>query len=442
MFERLKISEYIRNLAGKGKIKEKDLKEVLQQVKESLIDADVAIAVVKQFIMHVREKALGQQITKSLTPSQELLKLVKQELTLLMGNKNEELNLRAAPPVVILLVGLQGAGKTTTAAKLAKFLKERHKKKVMLASTDVYRPAAMEQLNVLAQEINVDSFPGNPQDKPVKIAQQALREAKAQNCDVLIVDSAGRMHIDATMMQEVQELSKTVLPTETLFVVDSMTGQDAVNTTKEFNAHLKLTGVILTKIDGDARGGAALSIRKVAAVPIKFLGTGEKSQALEPFYPERLASRILGMGDVLSLLDEAEQQIDKEQAQQATKKLRSGEFNYNDFQKQLQQINSMGGISNIIDKLPGLGHIPKDKLGVDQKKMQGIDAMIKSMTKEERLNPDLINVSRKKRIARGSGRDIHEINRYIKEFGFMRKNAKKLLKGGMGKMMGMLDQFR
>ena len=403
----------------------------------ALLEADVALPVVKDFIDQVRERALGQEVLGSLTPSQALIKIVHDELVTVMGAANETLNLEAAPPVVVLVAGLQGAGKTTTIAKLARLLKERQSKKVMVVSCDVYRPAAIEQLKTLAEQVGVDFQPSTTDTKPVDIAKDAVTAARAAAIDVLLVDTAGRLHIDAEMMAEIQSIHGAITPHETLFVVDSMTGQDAANTAKAFNDALPLTGVVLTKTDGDARGGAALSVRHITGKPVKFIGAGEKTDALEPFHPDRIASRILGMGDVLSLVEEVERKVDQDEARKLAAKLKKGRgFDLVDFRSQLEQMQNMGGLGSMMDKLPGMGAIPDSvKNKVDDGKTRQLVAIINSMTPQERRFPDIIRGSRKRRIARGSGTQIQDVNRLFKQFNQMQKMMKKMSKGGMSKMM-------
>ncbi len=439
MFDGLtdRLSQTVRKLRGVGRLTEDNIKDTLREVRMALLEADVALPVVKEFIDHVRQRALGEEVHKSLTPGQAFVKIVHDELVHLMGDANDALDLRTAPPAVILMAGLQGAGKTTTVAKLARLLKEREKKSVMVASADVYRPAAIEQLKTLAGEVGVAFFPSHAGDRPEKIAKAALKEAKLKNMDVLILDTAGRLHIDQEMMDEIQALEKAVTPVETLFVVDAMTGQDAANTARAFGEALPLTGVVLTKADGDARGGAALSVRQITGKPIKFLGVGEKTTALEPFHPDRLASRILGMGDVLSLVEEATRTIDQDKAQALAKKLQKGKgFDLEDFREQLRQMQKMGGLTSLLDKLPGMGGMAqqvKDK--VDDRDMRRLEAIINSMTPHERRFPQVIKGSRKKRIAAGSGTQIQDVNRLLKQFTQMQKMMKKMGKGGMKNMM-------
>lgn len=439
MFENLtdRLSKTFKNLTGKGRLSEENIKEALREVRVALLEADVALPVVREFIKQVKEKSVGLEVSKSLTPGQEFIKIVQQELTEAMGEENSALNLAAQPPAVILMAGLQGAGKTTTVAKLARFLKDKQKKKVLVVSADVYRPAAIKQLETLAQSINVDFFPSEASQKPIEIVNKAIESAKLNFYDVLIVDTAGRLHVDETMMDEIKALHQAVNPIETLFVVDAMTGQDAANTAKAFNDALPLTGVVLTKVDGDARGGAALSIRQITGKPIKFLGMGEKTQALEPFYPDRIASRILGMGDVLSLIEELEQKVDREKAEKIAKKIKKGDkFTFDDFLDQLKQMKEMGGMSALMAKLPGVGQLPDHiKNQMDDKITIKMEAMINSMTIKERINPDLIKGSRKRRIADGSGTQVQDVNKLLKQFMEMQKMMKKMKGGGMMKMM-------
>jgi len=374
---------------------------------------------------------------KSLTPGQAFIKVVNDELVVLMGDANEELALNAQPPAVVMMAGLQGSGKTTTVAKLSRFLRESKKKSVMVVSCDVYRPAAIDQLETLAKEVEVEFFPSTPDQKPIDIANAALDHARKKFIDVVIVDTAGRLHIDEQMMGEIKELHAAIKPIETLFVVDSMTGQDAANTAKAFNDALALTGVVLTKTDGDARGGAALSIRQITGKPIKFLGVGEKTDALEPFHPDRVASRILGMGDVLSLVEQAQKSIDQDEAAKMAEKFKKGKgFDLEDFRNQLQQMQKMGGIASLMDKLPGVGSIPQEaKNQVNDKEFKRMEAIINSMTMQERLRPDIIKGSRKRRIAAGCGLEVQDVNRLLKQFTQMQKMMKKMQKGGMAKMM-------
>lgn len=439
MFENLtdRLSKTLKNIRGQGKFTEDNIRDTLREVRLALLEADVALEVVKTFLEQVRERAVGQEVQQSLSPGQALVKIVHEELIRLMGDANEELNLRAQAPAVVLMAGLQGSGKTTTLAKLSRWLKETKKKKVAVVSCDVYRPAAIEQLETLAKEVDVYFIPSQPNETPEAIAMRALDFAKLQFMDVLLVDTAGRLHIDQDMMAEIQRLHACLNPVETLFVVDSMTGQDAAKTAKAFNDALPLTGIVLTKTDGDARGGAALSIRQITGKPIKFMGVGEKTQALEPFHPDRVASRMLGMGDVLSLVEEVERKIDKKKADELVKKLQKGKkFDLEDFKSQVEQMLDMGGMATLLDKLPGMGQIPqavKDK--ANDKEFKRVIAIINSMTKKERKYPDVIKGSRKKRIADGSGSQIQDVNRLLKQFMQMQKMMKKASGGGLAKMM-------
>lgn len=438
MFENLtdRLSKTLRNLTGKGKLSADNIQETLTEVRKSLLDADVALSVVESFIETLKTKAIGQEVDPSLTPAQFFVKIVNDELISLMGQANQALNMQATPPVVVLVAGLQGSGKTTSSAKLAKFLIEQQKKSVMMVSCDVYRPAAIAQLATVGTQVGATVFPSSDSQQPVAIAKAALDAAIRAHKDVLIVDTAGRMHIDAEMMREVQEIHAACKPTETLFVVDSMTGQDAANTAKAFNDALPLTGVILTKVDGDARGGAALSIRQITGKPIKFLGVGEKLEALEPFYPDRVASRILGMGDVLSLIEEIERKVDKQKADKLAQKLAKGKgFDLNDLREQLQQMMNMGGMMAMMDKLPNMPGM-NVKAAAHEKQFNVMIYVIDSMTKQERARPALILGSRKRRIADGSGTSIQDVNRVLKQHDQMQKMMKKMTgKGGMQKLM-------
>lgn len=435
--ERLALT--IKKLRGQGRLTEDNIRDTLREVRMALLEADVALPVVRTFVDRVRERAIDKEVLGSLTPGQALVKVVRDELVAVMGDACDDLELNVPPPAVILMAGLQGAGKTTTVAKLGRWLGER-KKSVLVVSCDVYRPAAIDQLRTLASEVGVDFYASEPTQDPVAIATAALEHARRQFKDVVIVDTAGRLHIDAQMMQEIQRLHAAIQPAETLFVVDSMTGQDAANAAQAFNEALPLTGVILTKTDGDARGGAALSIRQITGKPIKFLGSGEKTGALEPFHPDRVASRILGMGDVLSLVEEAEHKVDKDKAQKLAKKLQKGKgFDLEDFRDQLQQMSAMGGISSLLEKLPGVpGLSPKIKSQVNDRDMLRLVAIINSMTPKERRFPEVIKGSRKRRIAGGSGTQVQDVNRLLKQFAQMQKMMKKVAKGGMGKMLRMM----
>jgi len=438
MFQSLsdRLSQSLRNVTGKARLSEENIQETLREVRMALLEADVALPVVKDFVESIKQRALGQEVMKSLSPGQAFLKIVQDELETVMGSANEGLNLATTPPAVIMMAGLQGAGKTTTVAKLAKLLKERDKKKVTVVSADIYRPAAIKQLETLAAEVGADFFPSDAGQKPVDIVEAAVAHAKIQFSDVLIVDTAGRLAIDQEMMKEIAELHAAINPVETLFVVDAMTGQDAATTAKAFGEALPLTGVILTKVDADTRGGAALSVRSVTGKPIKFLGVGEKTAALDPFHPDRLASRILGMGDVLSLIEEAEQKVDKQKAERLARKVRKGQrFDLEDFRDQLQQMNNMGGITGMLDKLPGMGNMAQAAQNLDMKMFARMEAMINSMTPDERRRPELIQGSRKRRITQGSGTQVQDLNRLLKQHKQMQKMMKKMKGGGMEKMM-------
>lgn len=439
MFENLTSSliKTVRNLSGRGRLSEDNIKEALRDVRVALLEADVALPVVKEFIEQTKEKALGQDVVASIQPGEAFIKVVHDELIHLLGDKPEELNLATTPPAILLMAGLQGSGKTTTVAKLARFLKEQHSKSVLVVSTDVYRPAAIQQLETLAKEIDVHFFPSTTSEKPVTIAQAAISHAKKQFYDVVIIDTAGRLHIDDEMMAEIKQIHAAVDPIETLFVVDSMTGQDAANTAKIFNDALPLTGVVLTKTDGDARGGAALSIRFITGKPIKFIGTAEKTDGLEAFHPDRMASRILDMGDIVSLVESAKLKIDQKQAEKLTKKIKKGQdFDLQDFLEQLEQMNKLGGITGLMGKLPGMQQLPQAmKSQANDKKVSQMKAMIQSMTPKERRYPDLIKGSRKIRIAKGSGTEVQDVNRLLKQFDHIQKMMKKFSKGGMAKMI-------
>ena len=439
MFENLsdRLAQSLKKISGKASLSEKNIQETLREVRMALLEADVALPVVKDFVGHVKDRALGQEVNSSLNPGQQFLKIVQNELESVMGESNESLDLAAQPPAVILLAGLQGAGKTTSVAKLSRYLKEREKKKVMVVSADVYRPAAIEQLKMLAAEVSAEFFPSQPDQKPVAIVKAAIAEAKTQFVDVLIVDTAGRLHIDGEMMSEIKEIHEVAKPVETLFVIDAMIGQDAVNTAKAFNEALPLTGIILTKVDGDARGGAALSVRHITGKPIKFLGVGEKTDALEPFHPERIASRILGMGDVLSLTEDVERKVDKKKAEKLAEKVIKGKrFDLEDLRDQLQQMKNMGGMAGLMDKLPGMGNMAQMAQQANaSNQFERMECIIDSMTPKERSNPDILNGSRKRRITMGSGTSIQDLNRLLKQHKQMGKMMKKMKGKGMQNMM-------
>ncbi len=440
MFDKLteRLQGVVEGLRGRGRLTDENIGDTLRQVRMALLEADVALPVVKTFVEAIRAKVVGQEIGKSLTPGQTLIRIIHDELIALMGAGLRPLNLRAQPPVVILLAGLQGAGKTTSAAKLAKWLKEHERKRVLLASTDVYRPAAILQLERLAQQLDVGFYPSDPQKPALTLAREALAEARRSLFDVLIVDTAGRLHVDEQMMSEIREISAAVSPTETLFVVDSMAGQDAVNAARAFGEALALTGVVLTKTDGDARGGAALSVRQITGQPILFMGTGEKTEALEPFHAERIASRMLGMGDVLSLVENVSRNVDREQAEKLARKLKKGKgFDLEDLHEQLQQVQKMGGLSALMDKLPAqLAGKAAAAPQMNEKEIRRQVAVIRSMTPGERRFPKTIDASRKRRIAAGSGVPVSEVNRLLKSHLQMQKMMKMMGKGGgLGRMM-------
>jgi len=440
VFESLteRLGSALSSITGKAKLTEENIQDALREVRIALLEADVALVVVKDFIESVKARALGIEVAASLSPGQVFIKIVNDELVRVMGAGEGELNLSVQPPAVILMAGLQGAGKTTSTAKLGLWLKNKSQKSVMVASTDVYRPAAIEQLRTLAEQAQINFFESNTDQKPIDIARAALAEAKKQFADVLIIDTAGRLGIDEQMMQEIRDLHQVLTPTETLFVVDALTGQDAANTARAFGDVLPLTGVILSKADGDSRGGAALSVKSITGKPIKFMGVGETIDALDAFYPDRIASRILGMGDVMSLIEDAEQKIDKKKAEKLARKIKKGKkFDLEDFRDQIQQMNNMGGIASMLDKMPGMGKVPQAaQEKINDKSFIQMEAIINSMTPGERHYPDSINGSRKKRIAGGSGTQIQDINRLLKQHRQMQKMMKKLgKKGGMTNMM-------
>ncbi|MFP5403455.1 MAG: signal recognition particle protein [Gammaproteobacteria bacterium] len=429
-----RLAGVVKSLRGQARITEANVQDTLRQVRLALLEADVALPVVKAFIEAVKARALGQEVLASLSPGQALIGIVHEELTKLMGGENADLNLAATPPAVILMAGLQGSGKTTTSGKLALLLKNR-KKKVLLASADVYRPAAIDQLRQLGKQLDVAFFEAGDERDPLKIAQAAQDHARRQFYDVLIVDTAGRLAIDEAMMAEIQALHAAVKPVETLFVVDAMQGQDAVNVAKAFNEALPLTGVVLTKLDGDARGGAALSVRQVTGKPLKFIGVGEKSTGLEPFHPERMAQRILGMGDVLSLIEQAQASVDLAQAKKLADKVKKGkDFDLEDFKLQIQQMRNMGGLSALMDKLPGAGQMQMPA-GADDKAVNRIEGIINSMTPQERRKPEILKASRKRRIAAGAGVQVQEVNKLLNQFEQAQKMMKMMGKGGLSKMM-------
>jgi signal recognition particle subunit SRP54 len=440
VFESLseRLGETLRGLSGKSRLSEENISAALRDVRMALLEADVALEVVKDFTDRVRTSALGQSVSSALNPGEAFVKIVHDELVRVMGEANDGLNLATSPPAVVLMAGLQGAGKTTTVAKLARLLKERERKKVAVVSADVYRPAAIEQLATLGAEVGAYVIPSSADEKPLDIVARAVAEAKTQFADVLLVDTAGRLAIDEEMMAEIRSLQATLNPIETLFVVDAMTGQDAALTARAFDQALTLTGVVLAKADGDARGGAALSVRTITGKPIKFIGMGEGTDALEPFHPDRLASRILGMGDVLTLIEEAERKVDKRKAEKLARKIQRGsKFDLEDFRDQLSQMTNMGGIGSMLEKMPGMSQLPQNvQAQVNDSAFTQMAVIIDSMTPQERRYPDVINGSRKKRIASGSGTQITDVNRLLKQHKQMQKMMKKVTrKGGMQKMM-------
>ncbi|PTQ78219.1 signal recognition particle protein [Nitrosomonas ureae] len=448
MFDNLthRLSGVIKTLRGEARLSENNIQDALREVRLALLEADVALPVVKDFIARVKEKAIGHEVMTSLTPGQALVGVVHQELIAIIGGEKADLNLATVPPAVILMAGLQGAGKTTSSGKLAKWLMENKKKKVLLVSCDIYRPAAIHQLELLANQVGADFFPVNEGQKPGEIGAAALDYARRHHHEVMIVDTAGRLGIDEAMMQEISELEALLRPIETLFVVDAMQGQDAVNTAKAFSDALPLTGVILTKLDGDARGGAALSVKHITGKPIKFAGIAEKLTGLEAFHPDRMASRILGMGDVLGLIEEAQRSADQQEAEKLIKKMKSGKaFDLDDFKAQFQQMRNMGGMSALMDKLPAQFSQAAQNVKVDDKIINRTEGIINSMTKQERAKPEILKASRKRRIAAGAGVSVQEVNRLLAQFEQARKMMKMMNKGGMAKMMrgikGMLPRF-
>ena len=442
MFDSLssKLDKAFQVLKGHGKITEINVAETLKEVRRALLDADVNFKIAKEFTNKVKEKALGQDVLTSLNPGQLMVKIVKDELTQLMGSEAVGVNL-ASKPSVILMSGLQGSGKTTLTGKLALHLKTKKSRKPLLVACDVYRPAAIDQLGIVAEQVGVPIYEDRDEKNPVKIALAGIAEAKKQNCDLVIVDTAGRLAVDEVLMNEISDIHKAITPDETLFVVDAMTGQDAVNTAKAFHDVLNFDGVVLTKLDGDTRGGAALSIKTVVNKPIKFIGTGEKMEALDVFYPERMADRILGMGDVVSLVERAQQQFDEAEARKINKKIAKNQFGFDDFLSQIQQVKKMGNMKDLMGMIPGMGKALKG-VDIDDDAFKYIEAIIGSMTPKERTQPDLLNMSRKKRIARGAGRDINEVNQMIKQFHQMSKMMK-MMQGGKGRqMMQMMQNIR
>ena len=442
MFENLsdRLERSFKILKGEGKITEINVAETLKDVRRALIDADVNYKVAKSFTDTVKQKALGVNVLTAVKPGQLMVKLVHDELAELMGGDSVGLQLKSKP-AIILMAGLQGSGKTTFSGKLANLLKNKQNKKPLLVACDVYRPAAIEQLRVIAEQIGVPIYAEETNKNVIEIAGNAIKEAKAKGCDVVLIDTAGRLAIDEQMMDEISRLKTFVQPDETLFVVDSMTGQDAVNTAREFNERLDIDGVILTKLDGDTRGGAALSIRTVVDKPIKFVGTGEKMEALDIFYPSRMADRILGMGDIVSLVERAQEQFDEEEARRLQKKIQKNKFDFNDFLQQIEQIKKMGNLKDLASMIPGVGKAIKD-VDIDDDAFKGVEAIIKSMTPKERTNPDILNNSRRQRIAKGSGTNIQEVNKLIKQFEQTRKMMKMVTGTNMAKMAGMMGKMK
>ncbi|EUJ21317.1 signal recognition particle protein [Listeria aquatica] len=440
-----RLQETMNKIRGKGKVTEADVKEMMREVRLALLEADVNFKVVKSFIKTVSERAVGSDVMKSLTPGQQVIKIVQEELTNLMGGEESKIEVADKPPTVVMMVGLQGAGKTTTTGKLANLLRKKYNRKPLLVAADVYRPAAIKQLETLGKQLNMPVFSLGDQVSPVEIAKQAIEKAKEEHLDYVLIDTAGRLHVDEELMDELKKVKEVASPSEILLVVDSMTGQDAVNVAESFNEQLGLTGVVLTKLDGDTRGGAALSIRSVTGKPIKFVGTGEKMEALESFHPDRMASRILGMGDVLSLIEKAQTDVDQEKMREMEQKIRENSMTFDDFLDQLQQVKQMGPLDELLKMIPGANKMKgMDNLQMDDKQLGHIEAIIKSMTKMEKDNPDIINANRRKRIARGSGRPIQEVNRLLKQFNEMKKMMKQMSggTGGKGKKKNPFGNFK
>lgn len=437
-----RLQSTMQKIRGKGKVTEADVNEMMREVRLALLEADVNFKVVKQFVKRVKGRAIGQDVLKSLTPGQQVIKVVKEELTELMGGESSKIAVSKKPPTVIMMVGLQGAGKTTTTGKLANLLRKKYNKRPMLVACDIYRPAAIKQLETLGSQLNMPVFSLGDQVSPVEIAKQAIEKAKEEHNDYVLLDTAGRLHIDEALMDELKEIKEVTKPDEIFLVVDSMTGQDAVNVAQSFNEQLGLTGVVLTKLDGDTRGGAALSIRSVTNTPIKFVGMGEKMDALEEFHPERMASRILGMGDVLTLIEKAQQNVDEEKAKELEEKMRTMSFTFDDFLEQLGQVKSMGPLEDLLGMIPGMNKMKGMKnIQIDEKKLVYVEAIIQSMTKEEKVHPEIINASRKKRIAKGSGTSIQEVNRLLKQFEEMKKMMKQMTGMTKGKKKGFKFPF-
>lgn len=434
-----RLQDTLTKIRGKGKVSEQDVKEMMREVRLALLEADVNFKVVKQFIASVKEKALGQEVMKSLTPGQQIVKVVNEELTALMGGEQSKIAVASKPPTVVMMVGLQGAGKTTTTAKLANHLRKKHNRQPLLVAADIYRPAAIKQLETLGKQLNMPVFSLGDQVSPVEIAKQAIAKAKEDHHDYVLIDTAGRLHIDETLMDELKQVKELASPDEILLVVDAMTGQDAVNVAESFNEQLDITGVVLTKLDGDTRGGAAISVKSVTDTPIKFVGMGEKIDQLEPFHPERMASRILGMGDVLTLIEKAQSNVDAEKARELEKKMRNMDFTFDDFLEQLDQVRSMGPLDEILNMMPGMNKMKGMKdLQVDDKQIGKVEAIVRSMTKQEKQEPSIMNASRRRRVAAGSGTTIQDVNRLLKQFEDMKKMMKQMtgMASGKGKKRG------
>ncbi|MFB4162635.1 signal recognition particle protein [Alteribacillus sp. JSM 102045] len=423
-------------MKGRGKVSETDVKEMMREVRLALLEADVNFKVVKKFVNDVKERAVGQEVMKSLTPGQQVIKVVNEELTKLMGGEQSKIAQAQKPPTVVMMVGLQGAGKTTTTAKIANYLRKNNNRKPLMAAADIYRPAAIDQLNTLGKQLDIPVFSLGDQVNPVDIATGAVNQAKEEHQDYVLIDTAGRLHVDEELMGELQEIKESVKPDEILLVVDAMTGQDAVNVAESFNEQLGLTGVVLTKLDGDTRGGAALSVKAVTDTPIKFAGMGEKVDQLEPFHPERMASRILGMGDVLSLIEKAQTNVDEERAKELEKKIRSADLTFDDFLEQLEQVRSMGPLDELLAMMPGANKKAMKNIQVDESQIGRVEAIVRSMTTHEKQNPSVMNASRKRRIAKGSGTSIQDVNRLLKQFEDMKKMMKQMTSMQKGKKKG------
>lgn len=437
-----RLQSTMQKIRGKGKVNEADVKEMMREVRLALLEADVNFKVVKEFVKRVSERAVGQEVLKSLTPGQQVIKVVKEELTELMGGEQSKIAVASKPPTVIMMVGLQGAGKTTTTGKLANLLRKKYNRKPLLVAADIYRPAAIKQLQTLGKQLDMPVFSLGDQVSPVEIAKEAIAKAKEEHHDYVLIDTAGRLHVDENLMDELKDIKELTKPDEIFLVVDAMTGQDAVNVAQSFNEQLGLTGVVLTKLDGDTRGGAALSIRSVTNTPIKFVGMGEKMDALEVFHPERMASRILGMGDVLTLIEKAQANVDEEKAKELEKKLRTATFTFDDFLDQLGQVRNLGPLDDLLKMIPGANKIKgMDKIQVDEKQIGHVEAIIRSMTKQEKEQPEIINAARRKRIAKGSGRTIQEVNRLLKQFEDMKKMMKQMTNMQKGKKKGFKFPF-